>query len=249
MGWMFLWLGLAFGTQIWLCFRVGRSSVPLAIATFFIGFPGALFTLFKHHGDEETTVTVPFIANLVFSVLFFVSAWQTLLPMLETQEMQIEGSVAAAAPPAHKVASAAPTEAPASAAESGSSPATMDPIEGFSAALRSAGLQHSVTRMAASASMPAGVAGAALFAVAPMGSASAAASAASAPAAAELSVTLFLCESAAACRNLAGAYMQQGGPEKRRVLQNGLLMLSMPAISANEADLTPAAVASAFRKL
>lgn len=255
MGWMFLWLGLAFGTQIWLCFRVGRSSVALAIATFFIGFPAALFTLFKHHGDEETTVTVPFIANVVFSVLFFVSAWQTLLPLLEAQEMQFEESVAAAAPSAHKIASAtqvptaAPTAAPASAAEPASSPAAVDPIDGFSAALRAAGLEHSVTRMAASASMPTGVAGAALFAVAPMGSASAAASAASAPGSSELSITLFQCESAAACRNLAGASLQQGGAEKRRVLQNGLLMLSMPAASADGSDLTPAAVASAFRKL
>jgi hypothetical protein len=42
MGLVLLLLGLAFGTQIWLCFRVGRSSVALAVATFFIGFPAAL---------------------------------------------------------------------------------------------------------------------------------------------------------------------------------------------------------------
>jgi hypothetical protein len=43
MGLVLLLLGLAFGTQIWLCFRVGRSSVALAVATFFIGFPAALY--------------------------------------------------------------------------------------------------------------------------------------------------------------------------------------------------------------
>jgi hypothetical protein len=43
--------------------------------------------------------------------------------------------------------------------------------------------------------------------------------------------------------------MQQGGPDKRRVLQNGLLLLSMPPVVASDADLTPAAVVSAFRKL
>jgi len=249
MGWLFLWLGLAFGTQIWLCFRVGRSSIPLAITTFFVGFPAALFTLFKHHG-EETTVTVPFVANVVFSVLFFVSAWQTVLPMLEAESMKLDEPVFAAtpAPSAAKTAqpasAAASIQVPASAAEPASAPAAVDPIDAFSTALHAAGLNPAVTRMDASASLPAGVTGAALFSVAPLASAGA-----SAVAGAELSATLFMCESAAACRNLAGAYMQQVGPDKRRVLQNGLLMLSMPAVSASETDLTPTAVASAFRKL
>ena len=37
MGWIFLWLALALATQLWLCFRVARSSIALAIATFFLG--------------------------------------------------------------------------------------------------------------------------------------------------------------------------------------------------------------------
>jgi hypothetical protein len=36
--------------------------MALAIATFFIGFPAALYTPFKHRGDEETTVTLRFMA-------------------------------------------------------------------------------------------------------------------------------------------------------------------------------------------
>ncbi len=80
MGWLFLWLGLAFGTQIWLCFRVGRSNVALAIVTFFIGFPGALYTFFKHRDNADTSVTVPFAANVVFSLLFFASVFRKLSP-------------------------------------------------------------------------------------------------------------------------------------------------------------------------
>ncbi|MBT9527510.1 MAG: hypothetical protein IV105_19825 [Rhizobacter sp.] len=259
MGLFFLWLGLAFATQIWLCIRVARSSIALAIVTFFIGSIGSLYTLFKHRGDPETSVTVPFVANLVFSVLFFVSLWQVVLPKLEAIEDEFEAPVAAAmAPttdrasspalvPAVAATSASAAEAPASAA-SGAAPA--DSVDVFSAALRDGGLVHTVTRLPASSSLPPGVTDATLFSVTPMGSAASPASAASAAVAAnELSATLFKCESVNACRNLAGAYMQQTGASKRRVLQNGLLMLSLPPSEPNDADLTPAAVASVFRKL
>lgn len=259
MGLFFLWLGLAFATQIWLCIRVARSSIALAIVTFFIGSIGSLYTLFKHRGDPETSVTVPFVANLVFSVLFFVSLWQVVLPKLEEIEDEFEAPVAAAmAPttdrassptlvPAVAATSASAAEAPASAA-SGAAPA--DSVDVFSAALRDGGLVHTVTRLPASSSLPPGVTDATLFSVTPMGSAASPASAASAAVAAnELSATLFKCESVNACRNLAGAYMQQTGASKRRVLQNGLLMLSLPPSEPNDADLTPAAVASVFRKL
>lgn len=47
MGWVFLWLALAAITQIWLCFRVARSSVALAVGTFFLGGIAAAYTLFK----------------------------------------------------------------------------------------------------------------------------------------------------------------------------------------------------------
>lgn len=268
MRWLFLWLALALGTQLWLCFRVGRSSVPLAIATFFIGPPAAIYTLFKHRGDEETSITVPFVANLVFSVLFLVTAWQVVVPMLEAQELEEMGgatlSAAASAPAspgpagATLAAGASVPEAAASAPDAPASVASAadvrDAVEVFSQALRSAGLNHTVTRLPASTTLPPGVTDAALFAIAPMGRATAAASAASGGGVgggedSELSVTLFKCDTANACRNLAGAHMQQEGPNKRRVLQNGLLLLSTPPVSADDTDLTPAAVASTFRKL
>ena len=258
MGLFFLWLVLAFATHIWLCFRVARSSVALAIVTFFIGGIGSLYTLFKHRGDPETSVTVPFVANLVFSLLFFVTLWQVVLPKLDAIEEGFDAPLATTSTPATDRASApllvaaaasAPIgEAPASAA---SGAAVADAAEVFSAALRGGGLAHTVTRLPASTSLPPGVTDATLFSVAPLGSgaASAASAASGAGAADELSATLFKCESASACRNLAGVYMQQTGASKRRVLQNGLLMLSLPPTEPNDADLTPTAVASVFRKL
>jgi hypothetical protein len=250
MGWVFLWLGLAFGTQIWLCFRVGRSSVPLAIATFFIGFPAALYTFFKQRGEPETSVTLPFLANVVCTVLFLVTAWQTALPLLETQSVEyatlMEPTVPKAAPAPMVAASAEP---PASGASNAEAAPPADSMDAFSAALSGSGLNHKVTRLTAAQQLPPGVTDAALFSVTPMGAASAPASAASAPSIAEISATLFKCESATACRNLAGLHLQQSGPNKRRVLQNGLLLLSLPPAVTDDADLTPAAVASVFRKL
>lgn len=260
MGWLILWFVLGLGTQVWLSFRVGRSSVALAIVTFFVGFPGAIYTLRKQRGDAHTTVTVPFVINLAFCVLFFASVWHTLLPRLEALDRQtppdetvLVGSAASAATAAPLRASAATLAAALPSAASAIEPPKAAPgpdeIDAFSAALRGVGLTHAVTRVAASASLPAGVTEAAQLSVKSLGLSAAAASAASAAAANELSATVFKCESAAACRNLAGAYLQQGGPEKRRVLQNGLLMLSLPLAPPGDADLTPAAVASAFRKL
>jgi hypothetical protein len=263
MGLVLLLLGLAFGTQIWLCFRVGRSSVALAIATFFIGFPAALYTFFKHRGEPETSVTLPFLANVTFTVLLVVMAWQTVLPMLEAQNAEFEAAMAPVLAKAAKAASpmpavaSAPTanasavaaELPASAASVAAAPLATDSMDEFSAALSAGGLHHTVTRLSAAQPLPPGVTDAALFSVMPLGAASIAASAASAPAAKELSATLFKCDSANACRNLAGVHMQQSGAAKRRVLQNGLLLLSLPPAAADDADLTPAAVASVFRKL
>lgn len=262
MKWLLVCLALALGTHLWLCFRVGRSSIPLAIATFFIGPPAAVYTLFKQRGDDETSITVPFIANLVFSLLFFVAAWQVLVPMLEAQEAQeleaMGGPPAVTAAPLAPVpaASAGDTVAAvAPAASPPSAPSAPDAIEAFSQALRSAGLQHTVTRLPANTTLPPGVTDAALFAVVPLGHAPTAASAASTAGAVSgaelppLSATLFNCDSATACRNLAGAHLQQEGPAKRRVLQNGLLLLSMPPVLPDDTDLTPAAVASTFRKL
>lgn len=248
MGWMFLWLGLAFATQIWLCLRVGRSSVPLAIATFFVGFPAAAYTLFKHRGDEASSVTVPFLANLVFSVLFFVSGWQFMWAAMQAQDAADEPVVATApaGERAQRLGAAASAAAAAPASEPAPAAAPPDAVDMFSAALRAAGVNHTVTRLTASTPWPAGVTDAALITASPM-----APGAASVPAGGELSVTLYKCESAAACRDVAVAYLQQSGPEKRRVLQNGLLLLLMPRASpgADEADITPATVVSVFRRL
>ncbi|MEO8153776.1 MAG: hypothetical protein ABI605_11955 [Rhizobacter sp.] len=253
---------MALITQVWLALRVGKSSMLLAIATFFIGPPGAVSTFFKQRGDKATAVTVPFIANLVFSVLFYVSFWQIALPIVEAQtaaalaESVLAGPAASAPTPASAperaqalVSTVAAASAAMPASEASAPVAPTDPVDDFSAALKVAGLQHTVTRFAATVALPDGVADAALFSVAPLGSAAAVASTASAPGVAELSATLFRCTSAIACRNLAAAYLQQSGPEKRRVQQKGLLLLAMPAATASDTDLTPAAVASAFRKM
>ena len=261
MGLFFLALGLALVSQIWLSIRVGRSNTALAILTFFIGFPGALYTFLRHRGDEETSVTKPFVANLVFSLLFVASIWLVVMPLLDAQSAEFAKSLgvpvsagerpAAPAIPASAAPSASAALATAAVAvtEPAASAPSADPIEAFSVALRAAGVNHTVTRMAAAASapLPAGVTSAASFSVTGMGPG--AAVAASSPAGNELSATLFNCESLSACRGLAGAQMQQAGPAKRRVLQNGLLLLSMPPAVASDTDLTPAAVASAFRKL
>jgi len=71
---------------------------------------------------------------------------------------------------------------------------------------------------------------------------------ASAPAGAELSVTLFRCDSVHACRSVAGNYMQQSST-RARVLQNGATLLVIPVAGSGEFDVLSASLASAFRKL
>ena len=246
MGWMFLWLALALATQIWLCIRVSRSSKPLAVATFFIGFPAAAYTLVKHRGDEATQVTVPFVANVVFSLLFFYSAWSVTLSSLGAYGLSDEPVAApvmaerASAPAAGASAVALAASAP----EPAASAALPDAVDKFSDALRSSGVNNTVTRLASATAWPAGVVDGALITAAP-----AAPVPASAPGFGELSATLLRCESVGDCRDLARAYMEQGETEKRRVLQNGTLLLLMPAASTNENDLTPATMASVFKRL
>jgi hypothetical protein len=252
---MFLWLGLAFATQVWLCLRVGRSNVALAILTFFIGFPGAAYSLFTQRGDEQTSVTRPFLANLVFSVLFLFSGWGVLQQMLAAQDAQMQAEAGApfAAPPvARPVIVPLPPEPAASpasavAASAADAPASApvasaNPVEAFSSALHQAGVAHTVTRLPASSALPAGVAEAVQVAATPK-----AAPAGRAPS--EYAVTLFRCETVAACRGIAGAYLQETGAAKRRVLQNATLLLALPQGETDESDMTPAAMASAFRRL
>ncbi|HJW11213.1 MAG TPA: hypothetical protein VJ598_05490, partial [Albitalea sp.] len=219
MEWMFLWLALGFASQIWLCFRVSRSSVPLAIATFFIGFPAAVYTLFKHRGDKDTSVTVPFLANLVFSVLFVVSAWSVIVGLIDAEEMPAASIAAApmaeraAAPVAPAAAASSPVMAVAASAPApAASAAAPDAIDKFSDALRSSGVNNTVTRLSSTTTWPAGVVDGALITAAP-----AAPVPASAPGFGEMSATLLLCNSASDCRDLARAFMEQGGTEKRRV--------------------------------
>lgn len=245
MKWVLVLLGLALATQIWLAFRVGRSNVGLALVTFFLGSIGALFTLVKHRNEEETTITVPFFVHLVLTVLFLGAVWWVVLPALEAQEREFYQPTTQLAPPA-KAASAAPapivaaSQSQAASAAASAPVAMVDPVDALSKALTAAGLNHVVTRVTDASKLPAGVTSAALYSVVPVGSASAAS------AAAGYSVTLFVCESAAACRSLAGAQMRQSGG---RMLQNELLLLATPPVVANDTDLTPTAVASTFRKL
>ncbi len=257
-------LGLAVISQIWLSLRVGRSNTPLAIATFFIGFPAAVYTFFRYRADPEKTVSRAFIANIFFLLLLAASWLLIVVPLLDAQAAAFDKSlrVTGAARPGERVsavasASAIAKSAAASALAAASAPApaasavVANPIEAFSAALRESGLKHSVTRMAAAAALPSGVIDAALFSVESMSLVAGAASAASAAGTPipDIPVTLFSCESAEACRSLAGAYLQLSGAGKRRILQNGLMLLSLPPVNVNDADLTPAAVASVFRKL
>lgn len=254
MKWLLLSLPLAIATHLWLCIRVGRSSGLLAVLTFFLGPIGALWSLFKHHGDDETSVTVPFLANLVFTAVFFVTAWQFVVPLFEADAQELRAAAgpipvvvtkvaAAASEPASAASAVVTVVTVVTAAASGASAPAANPVDTFAQLLDGAGLPHTVSRMPAGSALPPGVVEAALYAVSPRGSTGAASSADGG----EVSVTLFRCESAAACRQLAGLHMQ--GDARRRVLQHGLLLLSTPPVAVNETDLTQAAIASAFRKL
>lgn len=270
---VFVWMGLAFATQLWLCIRVARSSVGWAVATFLLGPFGAVVPAIKQHGDEETSVTVPFIAHVVFTVLFVVSGWSHLQEAIAQQEAQLYGepvaaakapeapvaqpSEAAASSAASSAVSPAETGAAAVEAASGATATPSDPLEGYSAALREVGVAHTVSRLPAGAEMPKGVVDAvqitaqarpvtAASAAAP-GTAAATTTAASAPPPAEYSATVFRCESPTACKGIAGAYLQMGD-QKRRVLQNGSLLLVMPR-GVGEDDFTLTALAGVFRRL
>ncbi len=74
MRWLLLSLGFVIASQIWLSFKVGRSNSPLAVATFFIGFPAALYTFFRHRSDPQTSVTAPIAAASAAPVVQAASA-------------------------------------------------------------------------------------------------------------------------------------------------------------------------------
>jgi len=247
MGWIFLWLALALATQLWLCFRVARSSVLLAVGTFFLGSPAAAYTLFKERGEPETSVTTPFIANLVFTLLLIVSSWQLVKTAMLEQADPVEISAVSQAYEANEpmphvaMPMAAGAAGEASAPAPVQSAAPLDTVDAFSAELRNLGITHTVTRTPAKAKLPGGVVESAQIDTV------AAASVTNASGGAGLSVTLFRCNSTAACRNAAGAYMHQSTP-RARVLQNGATLLVLP-VAGGEFDGLFAKLAGAFRKL
>ena len=250
MQWFCLWLMLAMGPQLWLCFRVARSSTGFAIATFFFGPLGAAYTAFTEHGEEETSVTVPFVANIVFSTLFFFTGWQMLVNLIEGTEDMDEGVVAEAQAPA----GTAPAElleersaalAPATSTET-APPA--DPIDAFSAGLRAVGVAHTVTRLPDSRKLPPGVLDMAQVTAVASTQASASAPGTEVVAGSEVSATFLRCQAEAVCRDLAGAYMQKAAKTRPRVLQNGRMLLLVPG-GAGEFDVLAASMVSVFRSL
>lgn len=267
MSWFFFWLALCLATQVWLCLRVSRTSVFLAIATFLLGPIGALYTLFKEHGEEETSVTTAFVANLACSVFLFMSGWQMLVNLMEEpvevqEEMaQAEAAGEPAPPPGLTPASLdapPPATAPALVQQ-----APADPLDLLATDLRSAGVQSTVLRMPAGSRLPEGVVSGAQLAMtgapgagdwlnmasAEGASAPAAAPAGGAPASVEVSAIFLRCEAAAACRGVARAYMLQDAATRPRVLQNGPMLLIVSNSNAAQAGHLHSVVASAFRHL
>lgn len=256
MGAFLLWLALGLVTQLWLCFRVARSSVPLAIATFLLGPIGALYTVFKHHGDEETGVTTPFVANLVCCAFLFVVGWQQLTALAE--DLPAEPSLLAAAEAAEPgftptSLAAAP---PARSREEAEAPPPLDPIDVLAADLRGVGVQSTVLRLPATTRLPEGVVSGAKLAMSSAPGAGAwmnAPAAASAPAGAtgptELSALFLRCEATTTCRGVARAYMAQDPATRPRVLQNGAMLLLISNPKAADMGTMHSVVASAFRHL
>lgn len=261
MGAFLLWLALGLVTQLWLCFRVARSSVPLAIVTFLLGPIGALYTLFKHHGEDETSVTTPFVANLVCCVLLVVVGWQQLTAWAEG--MPAEPGLVVAPEAAEKEAGFTPASlttanpgseaAPASAQEA---PPPADPIDVLAADLRRMGVQSTVLRLPASTRLPEGVVSGAQLAMSSMPGAGewmhapgAASAAAGSTGRAELSVLFLRCDATTTCRGVARAYMAQDPATRPRVLQNGTLLLLISNIDTADTGNMHNVVASAFRHL
>lgn len=256
MGALLLWLALGLVTQLWLCFRVARSSVPLAIATFLLGPIGALYTVFKHHGDEETSVTTPFVANLVCCVFLFVVGWQQLMALAE--DMPAEPGLRAAAEAAETEPGFTPTSLAAAtpARSREEAPPPVDPIDVLAADLRGVGVQSTVLRLPATTRLPEGVVSGAQLAMSSVPGAGAwinAPSAASAPVGpavpAELSALFLRCEATTTCRGVARAYMAQDPATRPRVLQNGTMLLLISNPNAADMGSMHNVVASAFRHL
>ncbi len=263
MGGLLLWLALGLVTQLWLCFRVARSSVPLAIATFLLGPVGALYTVFKHHGDEETSVTTPFVANLVCCVFLFVAGWQQLMALMDGMPAD-PGLVAAAAEAGDKDAGYTPTSlsqpatgnATAAAPAQEETPPAADPIDVLAADLRGVGVQSTVLRLPATTRLPEGVVSGAELALSSVPGAGEwirAAAPASAPAGparpVELTALFLRCQATTACSGVARSYMAQDPATRPRVLQNGTMLLLISNFNGADVGTMHSVVASAFRHL
>lgn len=264
MGGLLLWLALGLVTQLWLCFRVARSSVPLAIATFLLGPVGALYTVFKHHGDEETSVTTPFVANLVCCVFLFVAGWQQLMALMEGMPAD-PGLMAAAAEATEKEAGYTPTSMAVTAPDPATTAApareeppapVADPIDVLAADLRRVGVQSTVLRLPATTRLPEGVVSGAELALSSLPGAGEwirTAAPASAPADAarpvELTALFLRCQATTACSGVARSYMAQDPATRPRVLQNGTMLLLVSNFNGADVGSMHSVVASAFRHL
>lgn len=251
MQWFFLWLMLAVGTQLWLCFRVARSSTGFAIATFFFGAIGAAYTAFTEHGEEETSVTVPFVANIVFSALLFFSGWQMLVSLMDEEAMPDEQAmVSEDAAPRRDATVLLQEEAPqAVPAPQAAAPAAVDPVDAFSAGLRAVGVAHTVTRLPDNRQLPVGVADMAQVAAVASTQGSAEGTGTQVVVGQEVVATLLRCEAERVCRDLAGAYMHKAAKVRPRVLQNGRLLLLIPGAATGEFDMSSASMVSVFKSL
>lgn len=230
MQWFFLFLSVTLATQLWLCFRVARSSVGWAVATFFFGSFGAAYPAFKEHGKEETSVTLPFIVHLVCATLLAASAWLVAGQLMgdEQEEAVVEEAAEQVSP--------SPGNAP-----DGLAPAAVqDPVEAFSKGLNAIGVAHTLTRIDEARRLPRGVS--------EMVQVTTTRGEGEEGGARELTATLLRCEAERTCRDLAGTYMQKAAKARPRVVQNGRLLLLVPGV-AGEFDVASAGMISVFKDL
>lgn len=270
MKWVFVWLALCLATQVWLCFRVARSSVPLAIVTFFLGPLGAVYTVFKHRGDEETSATLPFALNLVFTMLLVGAAWQAASSMTEEEQGDVaeqgQQQVAESEGTSPAMLSSGGSGDSAvtgggggdSEPEAAAPTASGDPWAVLSSALQVAHVKHAITHLPVDAKLPEGIADAAHItlsgpdATAPalaVAAASAASPAANAASAVELTALVLRCEQDQACRSVAAGYMQQASANRPRVLQNKQMLMVLPPGEFDDAFGSGSVLVSAFRRM
>lgn len=266
MTWVIVWMALGLVTGLWLCWRVSRSSVSLAVATFLLGPIGAAYTLVKERGRPATSVTVPFLANLACVSMLLVSGWSLLVGLMQGAPDEPDAAVLAAADDAAPLTmEVAFSSASPAAVRPAAKPA--DPIDALAGDLRRVGVQATVLRLPSTAQLPQGVVAGAQFAMSaapgaggwiqdrPV-AASAAVDAADddeggAAAAESMQIAaLFLrCDAAATCRSVARSYQAQDPATRPRVLQNGAMLLLMSDLGSASSGALHNVVAGTFRRL